>query len=76
MLIAQLFALASIFIFLLMELSLELRSLISYTLPLFVFFIVVSIRVAFDTVTFDTVFSNSILVLFAMTEIPLIDLIK
>jgi hypothetical protein len=37
---------------------------------------VVSIRVSFDSVTLDTVFSNPFFAIFAMTKIPLIDLIK
>ena len=76
MLLAQLFALAAIVNFLSLKLPKYVIRNISYTWPFFVFFIIVSMRVAFDSLTFDGVFSNPILVLIANTGIPIIDLIK
>jgi hypothetical protein len=76
MLLAQLFALAAIFIIVNKNSITSKRQYIFITIPLFVFFIIVSIRIPFDTLTLDTVFSNPILALFATTGIPLIDLIK
>jgi hypothetical protein len=76
MLIAQLFALTVIFFLLFSEIPHQVKRTISFMWPIFVVFIVVSIRVSFDSVTLDTVFSNPFFAIFAMTKIPLIDLIK
>lgn len=76
MLLAQLFALAAIFIIISGNTISSAKQTIFITSPFFVFFIVVSVRNAFDTITIDGVFSNPIIALFAKTGIPLIDLIK
>lgn len=44
--------------------------------PLLLFFIIVSIRVSFDTVTFLTLFTNPLIASFVDVPIPIIDLFK
>lgn len=76
MLLAQLFALAAIFIILSNSSIINLSQYVNLTIPLFVFFIIISIRYPFDTLTLDTIFSSPLLAIFATAGIPLIDLIK
>jgi hypothetical protein len=76
LLIAQLFALAAIFIIISRNETPWIKNYNFSILPILFFFIIISIRVAFDTLTIDSVFSNPLFTLFIKTEIPLIDLIK
>jgi hypothetical protein len=76
MVLAQLYALAAILIILFGNSISSLKNNIYFTIPFFIFFNIVSIRNAFETLTIDGVLSNPIFTLFAKTGIPIIDLIK
>jgi hypothetical protein len=74
--IAQLFAVATIFLAVCNNTDLKFQRNINFVTPILLFFIIVSIRVAFDTITVDTIFSNPVFASFLKIGTPLIDLIK
>jgi hypothetical protein len=76
LLIAQLFAVALlVFCYTRFDDFLYKRWL-TLTTPLLIFFILISIRISFDTVSFMTIFSNPIIATIVDLQLPLIDLIK
>lgn len=75
MLIAQLFAIGAIFITI-SKISKPWINNFNYFISFLIFFIVVSTRNLFDTLTIDTVLSNPLIALYAKTGFPLINLIK
>jgi hypothetical protein len=74
--IAHLFAMATIFLAICNHSEKRALQPVKLVAPILIFFIIVSIRVAFDTVTIDTVFSNPLLASFAKIGTPIIDWIK
>jgi hypothetical protein len=74
--IAQLFAVATIFLAVCNNTDLKFQRNINFATPILIFFIIVSIRVALDTMTVDTIFSNPVFASFLKIGTPLIDLIK
>lgn len=74
--ISKLFALALLFLFYIWYDNKIYRKRMSIVSPLLVFFIIISIRVAFDTVTFGTIMANPLIAAFIDLPIPLISLIK
>lgn len=75
-LLAQLFALATIFLSCTLYEDLKLQRSLKWTSPIFIFFNIVSLRTSFDTVTVDTVFSNPLFAAVVKIGTPLIDWIK
>lgn len=76
LMVAQLFSLAFIFIYMLENKYSKTSRLLTMLTPLLVFYIIVSIRTSFNTITLGTVMTNPIIAIFAELPIPLIDLIK
>ncbi len=74
--IAQLFATASLLLITINYKDSWFRRKLILCAPFFIFFVIISVRVAIDTVTFDTIFFNPIIAVFANVRIPLIDFIK
>jgi hypothetical protein len=74
--IAHLFAIATIFLAICNHSEKKALQPVKLVAPILIFFIIVSIRVAFDTVTIDTVFSNPLFASFAKIGTPIIDWIK
>ncbi len=76
LIIAQLFGMAVLFFYFVVYPDKRYIKWATLFSPLLVFFIIVSIRTSFDTITLLTVFGNPILAVIFDTPIPLIDLIK
>jgi len=74
--IARLFALALLFLFYVWYDSLSYRKFLVTLSPLLLFFIIVSIRISFETTTFVTILANPIIALFIDVPIPLIAFFK
>jgi len=74
--IARLFAMALMFLFYIQYDNKIYKKNMAIVTPLLVFYIVISVRVAFDTVTFGTVLTNPIIAAFLNEPIPMIDFIK
>lgn len=74
--IARLFALALIFMFYVIFNSRVFDRYLKFTTPLLLFFIVVSVRVSFETITFVTILANPLIAAFVDVPIPLISLLK
>jgi hypothetical protein len=74
--IAQLFAMAAVFLAVCNNTDLKVQKALKIVTPILLFFIIVCIRVSFDTITVDTVFSNPIFASFLKIGTPLIDWIK
>jgi len=74
--IARLFALALIFLFYMIFESRNYHRYLTLTAPLLVFFIIISVRVSFETVTFVTILANPLIASFIDVPIPLISLLK
>ena len=75
-LIAQLFGMALLFLFYICCEDSVFRRRIALFSPILIFYIIISIRVSFDTVTFMTVLTNPLLASMIDLPIPLINLIK
>ena len=75
-LIAQLFGVALLVYYYVRFEDLMYRNYLKLLSPLLYFFILVNLRISFDTISFMTVFSNPILALLVDMPIPLIDLVK
>jgi hypothetical protein len=76
LIIAQLFALAVIIMYY-SDYIFDLYSKwLVYLTPIFIFFIIVSIRVALDSTSVMTVFANPIVVSFIDLPIPLLSIFK
>jgi len=76
LLIAQLFAMAMIFVTTAALYSEKLFRSIKLLSPVLVFYIIISLRVSFDTITLMTIFGNPLLASFVDFPFALIDLIK
>jgi hypothetical protein len=76
LLIAQMFGLAVLLLFYIRYSSASFQKTLFYCTPLFVFYIIVCMRKAFDTISLMTLFTNPILSTIIDTPVPLIDLIK
>lgn len=74
--IARLFAMALLFLFYIWYDNITYKKRMKLVAPLLAFFIIVSLRMAFDTVTFGTIMTNPIIAAFVDVQIPLIDLLK
>lgn len=76
LLVAQLFATAFLFFYYAVYDNREFKKWAMFCSPLLFFFIIVSIRMSFDTISLMTVLTNPILATLIDLPIPLIDLIK
>lgn len=76
LLIAQYFALAMIFVTTAQFNEVKLNRAVHLLRPILIFYLVVSIRVSFDTVTLTSVCGNPLIALLVDYPFPLIDLIK
>jgi K+-sensing histidine kinase KdpD len=76
LIIAQLFALAVIIIYYSDYIYDLYNKWLIYLIPVFVFFIVVSVRVALDSTSVMTVFANPLVVSFIDLPIPLLSIFK
>ncbi|WP_396175849.1 hypothetical protein [Flavobacterium sp.] len=76
LIIAQLFSLALIYLFYVRYTTKIYSKWMVYLTPLLLFYIIVSIRISFDTLTVDTILSNPIFAVFVKIGTPVIDLIK
>jgi hypothetical protein len=74
--IARIFALALLFLFYIWYGTTMYRRYLTTLSPLLVFFIIVSLRVSFDTTTFMTLFGNPIIAVLVDFPVPLINLLK
>jgi hypothetical protein len=74
--IARLFAMALMFLFYILYDNKLYKKRMAFVSPLLVFYIIISVRVAFDTVTFGTLLTNPIIAAFLNEPIPLINFIK
>lgn len=74
--IARIFAMATLFLFYVWYDNRYYRKYLSFLSPLLIFFIVVSIRISFETMTFITVLANPIIAVFVDLPVPLISLLK
>lgn len=74
--IARLFAMALLFLFYVWYDNKYYRKYLTFLSPLLVFFIIVSIRISFETTTFITVLANPIIAVFVDLPVPLISLFK
>ena len=74
--IARLFALALIFLFYMIYDSRVFARYLKFSTPLLLFFIIVSVRVSFETLTFVTILANPLIAAFIDMPIPLISLLK
>ena len=75
-LLAQLFGVALLVYYYVRFDDFLYRKYLQFFMPLLYFFIVVNIRISFDTVSFMTIFSNPILSAMVDLPIPLINLIR
>ena len=76
LIIAQLFALAVIIIYYSDYVFELFGKWLAYLTPVFIFFIIVSLRMLLDNISVMAVFANPIVVSFIDLPIPLINLIK
>ena len=76
LIIAQLFGMALLFFYFVVYDDKIYKKWAIVFSPLLVFFIIVSIRISFDTITIMTLFGNPVLAVIFDIPIPLIDLIK
>ena len=76
LLVAQLFATALLYFYYVIYDNKEYKKWALFFSPLLFFFIIISIRMSFDTVSLMTVLTNPILATIIDLPIPLIDLIK
>jgi hypothetical protein len=76
LLVAQLFGMALIYFYYVIYSEKEFKKWVLFFSPLLFFFIIISIRVSFDTISIMTILTNPILATFIDLPIPLIDLIK
>jgi hypothetical protein len=76
LLVAQLFGMALIYFYYVVFNDKEFKKWALFTSPLLFFYIIVSIRISFDTISLMTVLTNPILATIIDLPIPLIDLIK
>ena len=76
LLLAQLFGMALIYFYYVVFNDKEFKKWALFVSPLLFFYIIVSIRISFDTISFMTVLTNPILATIIDLPIPLIDLIK
>jgi hypothetical protein len=74
--IARLFALALLFLFYVWYDSRYYRKYLVMLAPLLLFYIIVSIRISFETTTFVTVLANPLIAMFIDIPVPLITLFK
>jgi hypothetical protein len=74
--IARIFAMALLFLFYVWYDNKYYRKYLSFLSPLLVFFIIVSIRISFETTTFVTVLANPIIAVFVDVPIALISIFK
>lgn len=76
LLIAQYFSTAVLSIYCVRFNNSQFKKVVVLLLPLFLFFIIVSLRKSFDTISIMTIFTNPILASFLDAPVPLIDVIK
>jgi hypothetical protein len=76
LLVAQLFGMALIYLYYVIYNEKEFKKWVLFLSPLLLFFIIISIRVSFDTISIMTILTNPILATIIDLPIPLIDLIK
>jgi hypothetical protein len=76
LIVAQLFGVASILLFYIKYNTKTFQKAIYFTIPFFLFFLVVSIRISFNTVSIMTLFANPVIASIIDISFPLIDLIK
>ncbi|WP_298222739.1 EpsG family protein [Flavobacterium sp.] len=76
LLVAQLFATALLFFYYVVYEDREYRKWAMLCSPLLFFFIIVSVRMSFDTISLMTILTNPVLATIVDLPIPLIDLIK
>ena len=76
LLVAQLFGMTLLYFYCVVYNEKEFKKWAMFFLPLMLFFIIISIRFSFDTVSLMTVLTNPILATIIDLPIPLIDLIK
>jgi len=76
LLVAQLFGLTFILVGILEFKDSRINSKLNMVSPLLIFYIIVSIRMSFNTITVGTVMTNPVIAFFAELPIPLINLIK
>lgn len=76
LMVAQLFGVAFLFLYVLENKNIRIKYLFKIMSPLLVFYIIVSIRSSFNTIAVGTIITNPVIVFFAELPIPLIDLIK
>lgn len=76
LLIGQLFGVALLILYYVRFDNLMFRKWVVLLSPLFYFFVITSVRISLDTITFMTVLSNPIIAIFVDMPIPLINLIK
>jgi hypothetical protein len=74
--LAQLFGVAVIILYYIKYNSKYYQKAILYSIPFFLFFLVVSIRISFNTISIMALCSNPLLASIIGTNFPLIDLIK
>jgi len=74
--IARLFALALLFLFYLWSDNFYYKRYLKLLSPVLLFYIIVSIRIAFETTTFLTVLANPFIVMVVDLPVPLISLLK
>jgi len=72
LLVAELFGMAFLFLYMLENKNIKIKYLVKMLSPLLVFYIIVSIRVSFQTITFGTILTNPIIAVFAELRIPLL----
>lgn len=72
--VADLFAISTIFLFLLFNMNDKVEKWLQYTSPLLLFFILVSLRMSLDAISFLTIFSNPIMALFL--DLPLVSILN
>ena len=76
LLVAQLFGVALLFLFYVLYAEKNYKKWVVILSPLLLFFIIVSARISFDTITIMTILTNPVLASILDFQIPLIDLIK
>jgi len=76
LLLAQLFGMALIYFYYVVFNDKEFKKRVLFASPLLFFYIIVSVRISFDTISFMTILANPIMATIIDLPIPLIDLIK
>lgn len=76
LIIARLFAMALLFIFYFWYDNKFYKRYLGFLSPLLLFFIIVSIRISFETTTYVTILANPIIAAFIDVPVPLISLFK